>query len=115
MNCRFKNSDHAFENVFGHSTRPLYVYSDVKASIVLGDQINDFIREVNYKREGKGSYYFEPSHLQYKPLRKQVLDIIQVQISEGTGHSVQFGNGVMTVTFHFKNETRFLPHPTEQQ
>ena len=68
----------------------MYVYSDVNASAVLGDQITDFICEVNYKREGKGNYYFEPSHLQYKPLRKQLLDIIQVQVSEGTGHLVQF-------------------------
>ena len=68
----------------------MYVYSDVNASTVLGDQITDFFREVNYKREGKGNYYFEPSHLQYKPLRKQLLDIIQVQVSEGTGHLVQF-------------------------
>ena len=52
---------------------------------MLGDQITDFIREVNNKREGKGSYYFEPEHLQYKPLRKHLLDIIHVQIAEGTG------------------------------
>ena len=102
--------DYAFENVSGHSTRPLYVYSDVNASTVLGDQITDFIREVNYKREGKGSYYFEPTQLQYISLRKQLLDIIQVQVPEGTGHLVQFGNGVTTATFHFKNERRFLPH-----
>ena len=115
VSWRFINLDYAFENVFGHSTRPLYVYSDVGGSSVLGDQITDFIREVNYKREGKGSYYFEPTHLQYKPLRKQLLDIIHIQIAEGTGHLVQFGNGVTTVTFHFKNERRFLPNPSEQQ
>ena len=34
--------DYAFENVFGHSTRPLCVYSDVNASTVLSDQITDF-------------------------------------------------------------------------
>ena len=112
---RLLHLDYAFENVFGRSTCPLYVYSDENASTVLGDQITDFIRELNYKREGKGSYYFESSHLQYKRLCKQLLDIIQVQISEGTGHLVQFGNGVMTVTFHFKNERRFLPQPAKQQ
>ena len=62
-----------------------------------------------------GSYYFEPTRLQYKPLRKHLLHIIRVQISEGTGHLVQFGNGVTSVTFHFKNERRFLPHPPQQQ
>ena len=54
--------------------------------------MTDFIREVNYQREGRGSYYFEPAHLQYIPLRKEVLDIIQVR----------GGRGVTTVTFHFK-------------
>ena len=113
VSWRFINLD--FENVFGHRTRPLHVYLDVGGSSVLEDQITDFIRKVNYKRVGKGSYYFGPTHLQYKPLRKQLLDIIQVQIAEGTGHLVQFGNGVTTATFHFKNERRFLPNPPEQQ
>ena len=55
---RFINFDCAFEHVFGHSTRPLYVYSDVNASTVLGEQITDFIREVNYKRDGIGKLLF---------------------------------------------------------
>ena len=102
VSCRFINLDYAFENVCGHSTRPLYVYSDLNASTVLGDQITDFIREVNYKREGKGSYYFEPTQLQYISLLKQLLDIIQVQVAEGTGALTTFGRGITTVTFHFK-------------
>ena len=69
---------------------------------MLGDQITDFIGEVNYKREGKGSYYFEPEHLQYKSLRKHLLDIIHVQIAEGTGALTTFGRSITTVTFHFK-------------
>ena len=69
---------------------------------MLGDHITDFIREVNYKREGKGSYYFEPTHLQHIPLRKQLLDILQVQVAESTGNMTTFGRGITTVTFHFK-------------
>ena len=91
VSWRFINLNYALENVFGHSMCPLYVYSDVNASTVLGDQITDFIREVNYKREGKGSYYFEPTNLHYKPLRKEVLDILQVQLAETTGELVNFG------------------------
>ena len=68
---------------------------------MLGDQITDFICEVNYKREGKGSYYFEPTHLQNILLRKQLLDI-QVQVAESTGNLTTFGQGITTVTFHFK-------------
>ena len=98
----FHEPYYAFEHIFGNASRSLFVYSDVGASSMLGDQITDFIREVNYKREGKGSYYFEPTHLQYILLRKQLLDIIQVQITEATGALTTFGRGITTVTFHFK-------------
>ena len=115
VSWRFINLDYAFSNVFDHSTRSLYVYSDVGGSSVLGDQITDFIREVNYKREGKGSFYFEPTHLHYIPLRKETLDILQVQVGEETGQLVNFGRGITTVTFHFKNERRLLSDPAKQQ
>ena len=115
VSWRFINLNYAFTNVFSHSKRSLFVYSDVGTSNVLGDQITDFIREVNYEREGKGSYYFEPTHLHYIPLRKETLDIIQVQVAEASGDLVNFGQGVTTVTFHCKNERRFLPNPTQQQ
>ena len=38
VSWRFINLDYTFENVFGHSMRRLYVYSDVNVSTVLGDQ-----------------------------------------------------------------------------
>ena len=69
---------------------------------MLGDQITDFIREVNHQGEGKGSYYFEPTHLQYIPLLKELLDIIQVQVEKSSGALSTFGRGITTVTFHFK-------------
>ena len=94
--------NYAFFHVFGKTTRSLFVYSDVGGSSVLGDQMTDFIREVNYQKEGKGSYYFEPEHLQYIPLRKEVLDIIRIQIAESPGTLTTFGRGISTVTFHFK-------------
>ena len=102
VNWRFSNLNYAFEQIFGNASRSLFVYSDAGGSSVLGDQITDFIREVNYQREGKGSYYFEPSHLQYIPLRKELLDIIQVQIVESSGALTTLGRGVTTVTFNFK-------------
>ena len=69
---------------------------------MLGDQVTGFIRKVNYKREVKDTYYFEPAHLQYISLRKELLDIIQVQVKESTGSLVNFGRGVTRVTFHLK-------------
>ena len=53
VSWRFINLDYAFNNVFGPSTRSLFVYSDVGASNVLGNEVTDFIREVNYERKGK--------------------------------------------------------------
>ena len=101
--------------MFGQSTRSLCVYSDVGGSNVLGDQVTDFIREVNYERKGKGSYNFEQTHLHYIPLRKELLDIPQVQVADSTGSLVNFRRGVTTITFHLKNERRILPHVTEPQ
>ena len=57
---------------------------------------------MNYKREGKGSQYFEPVHIQYIPVRKDVIDIIETQVAETTGELVEFGKGNTIVTLHFK-------------
>lgn len=40
---------------------------------------------------GEGSQYFEPPHIQYISLRKQVLDIIETYVAEATGEMVRFG------------------------
>ena len=74
-NWRFMNLNQAFQSVVGSSSRSLFVYSDVDGSGVVGNQVTDLLREVNYKREGKRSQYFEPLHVQYIPVRKDTLDI----------------------------------------
>ena len=62
---RFINLDYAFSHASNHTSRPLYVYSDVGSSNVLGDQITDFIRAIDFRREGKGSSFYEPTHLHF--------------------------------------------------
>jgi len=101
-NWRFINLNVAFKNVTGTTKRSLFVYSDVGGSGVVGNQVTDLLREVNYNREGKGSQYFEPLHIQYIQVHKEVLDIIEVQVSETTGELVKFGAGNTIVTLHFK-------------
>ena len=96
------NLDYAFNNVFGPSVRSLYVYSDVGASNVLGNKVTDFIRNSITSERENGSYYFEPTHMHYIPLRKELLNIIQVQVAEASSALTEFGDGVTTVTFHFK-------------
>ena len=101
-NWRFTNFNNAFQNVIGNETRSLFVYSDVGGSSVVGDQVTDLLREVNFSRTGKGAQYFEPLHIQYIPVRKETLDIIEVQVAETTGELVKFGDGNTVVTIHVK-------------
>ena len=86
----------------GESITFLFVYSDVGGSGVVGNQVTDLLREVNFKREGKGSQYFEPLHIQYIPVRKDTIDIIETQVAETTGELAGFGEGNTIVTLHFK-------------
>ena len=71
-------------------------------SSVVGNQVMDLLREVNFHHKGEGVQYFEPLHIQYIPLRKQVLDIIETQVAETTGDLARFGEGNTIVTLHFK-------------
>ena len=104
MTCNWKltNVNRTFGGVTKPSTRSLFLYSDVGSSGVVGNQVTDLLREVSYKRQGKGSQYFEPLHIQYIPVRKAVLDIIETQVAETTGDLTQFGTGNTIVTLHFK-------------
>ena len=101
-NWRFINLNVAFKNVTGTTKRSLFIYSDVGGSGVVGNQVTDLLREVNYKREGTGSQYFEPLHIQYIDVRKEMLDIVEVQVAETTGELVKFGVGNTIATLHFK-------------
>jgi len=103
-NWRFLNLNKAFESVIGRSSRSLFVYSDVGGGSVVGNQVTDLLREVNLIRRGAGIHYFEPTHIQYIPVRKEVLDIIEVQVAETTGELVRFGIGQTIVTLHFKKQ-----------
>ena len=104
MSCiwRFINLNSSFKNVTASSKRSLFVYSDVGGSGVVGNQVTDLLREVNYKREGKGTQYFEPLHIQYIPVHKDLIDIIETQVAETTGQLTKFGEGNTIVTLHFK-------------
>ena len=64
-NWRFTNLNKAFQNVVGSISRSLFVYANVGGNAVVGDQVTDLLREVNYQRTGNGSHYFEPLHVQY--------------------------------------------------
>lgn len=102
VNWRFVNLNKAYQNVAGTSTRSLFVYSDAAQSSVVGNQVTDLIREVKYDRKGVGMVYFEPLHIQYIPVRKDTLDIIQTLVTETNGPLAILGKGTTIVTLHFK-------------
>ena len=101
-NWRLINLEQTFETLFGATSRSLFVYSDVGASGVVGNQVTDLIREVNFVRKGVGSLYFEPLHIQYIPVRKDTIDIIETQVAETDSTLTKFGPGDTIVTLHFK-------------
>ena len=101
-NWRFINLNASFRPIVGSTSGSLFVYSDVGGSGVVGNQVTDLLREVNYIRRGAGVQYFEPLHTQYIPVRKDLIDIIETQVAETTGELVEFGEGNTIVTLHFK-------------
>jgi len=101
-NWRFLNLNKAFEVVVGSSSRSLFVYFDVGGSSVVGNQVTDLLREVNLIRRGAGVQYSEPYHIQYISVRKDLIDIIEVQVAETTGELTTFGAGNTILTLHFK-------------
>ena len=70
---------------------------------MVGNRVTDLLREVRFKSEGLGRQYFEPIHIYiYIPVRKQVLDIIEVNVAETTGELTRFGEGNTILTLHFR-------------
>ena len=99
---RFVNLNAAFERMLNYRRCSLYVYSSVAQSQMVGSQLTDLLREVPYKTEGAGSQYFEPTLVQYKPVRSNDIDSIEVQVAETEGKLTDFKEGVTTTTLHFR-------------
>ena len=108
-NWVFLDLDRSFDEAFGdHShvnhvvpKRPLNVYSNVGKSVITGDNVTDLLRQVPYNPE---EVTFETKHIQYVPLRSDVIDIIEVQVSESDGSLADFDSGDTVVTLHFKQD-----------
>ena len=107
VSWKFTNLNVAFRSVVKEPTRSLHIYSDVGGSSMVGNRVADLLREIKYHQEGRGTVYFEPLHIQYLPVRNQVVEIIELQIAETVGEGedlVKFGPGHSIVTLHFKKE-----------
>ena len=105
VHWRFIDLNQAFRSVIGSPMRTLHVYSDIGGSSIVGGQVNDLLREVQYKQQGRGTVYFEPLHVQYLPLRNTFVDQIESQITETNGQLVRFAGPTPTIrTLHFKRD-----------
>ena len=102
-NWRFLNLNAAYSNMIASPPSTLLVYSDVSSNCVLGDQKMDVLREVQYKQSGRGVFYFEPKLPQYIPVRKDFIDIVEVQVGEIKGELTEFSEGETILTLHFKS------------
>ena len=103
LEWRFTNLRKAFQTAVTHALRTLLVYSDVVGSNVMGDAEHPLVREVHYQRRGGGDVYFEPIHIQWMPMRRRYLDVIEVSIAESDGRLAILGEGTRTIiTFQFR-------------
>ena len=84
------------------STRPLHVYCNVGTSSMVGNRITDLLREIKYHPQE--TTHFEPRHIQYVPIRNEVVEIVETQMAETNGDLVKFGEGHTILTLHFKRE-----------
>ena len=100
---RFVNLNKAFRpSLEFPSARPLHVYCNVGTSSMVGGRITDLLREIKYQPQN--TTHFEPRHIQYVPVRNEVVEIVETQMAETNGDLVQFGEGHALLTLHFKRE-----------
>ena len=105
VHWRFIHLNQAFRSVIGSPMRTLHVYPDIGGSSIVGGQVTDLLREVQYKQQGRGTVYFEPLLVQYLPLRNTFVDQIESQIAETNGQLVRFAGPTPTIlTLHFKRD-----------
>ena len=90
-----------------YQKRPLYMYTDLVQTQIMGRSETDLLSEVEYDGSTQGDILknsYEPQNLQFIPVRKNVFDTIEIGISEADGTQTEFvGNShqstVVTLCF----------------
>ena len=100
-NWRMTHINENFEKNFGSPVKSLFVFCDANQTQVVGHQVTDKLREVVFNSHGRGRVFFEPTHIEFIPIRKNVIDDISVAITETNGKLVDFigGNSIVTLKF----------------
>ena len=92
-----------FEKEFVNPTRTLRVDSNANTSTMVGDQVTDVLREVNFDSTKEGQQYFEPKHRQYLQVRQQEYEVMEIALDDLNGVPVKFGPGVTSVVLQFRH------------
>ena len=102
-NWRFVNLNDKFRPSTEFTpTRPVHVYCNVGTSNMVGNRVTDLLREIKY--HSQETTHFEPMHIQYLPVRNEMVEIIETQMAKVNGDLAQFGEGHTIMTLHFKKE-----------
>ena len=102
VNWYFSGLDEKIYHTYADPKRTLFVYTDLTQTQIVGGTETDLLREVSFTNNEKGKYLFEPLHLQYLPIRKNVFDCVEVGISETDGSQVNFKDGQTVLTIKFR-------------
>ena len=110
-NWRFIYLDESYRLAFGgvHETvivsapprGPMYLYSNVGRSTIMGNRVTDLMREIPHDPT---EIRYEPIHIHYKPVRSNLMDIIETQVADNDGKLVDFVSSMTSVMLHFKDE-----------
>ena len=102
VNWYFSGLDEKIYHNYADHKRTLFVYTDLTQTQIVGGTETDLLREVSFPNNEKGKWLFEPLHLQYLPIRKNVFDSVEVRISETDGSQVNFKDGQTILTINFR-------------
>ena len=65
------------------STRPLHVYCNVGTSSMKRNRVTDLLREIKYHNQN--TTHFEPMHIQYLPVRNELVEIVEPKWQKSMG------------------------------
>ena len=101
---RFTHLNRIFDHATKRHKRTLYVYSNVGASTIVGDQVVSLLREIEYdpRQSQTDQFHFEPNMIQYHDVLSSDMDILEIQIAEINNTSLDFAQGTTSVVLHFK-------------
>ena len=100
-NWRFVNLNAKFHPTKEFApTRTLFVHCNVGASRMVGNQVTDVLREIQYQTNK--TTHFEPQHIHYLPVRSGLMEIIETHVTETNDDPVAFAKGQTLLTLHFK-------------